>query len=259
MVALNPVPHALEDHPPRRRTAAVVKIHRRPPGGIIFFGEIRAKFSKVVSLGAEVIVDNVEDHSQAAAMAAVDELLQIFGAAVIMVHAEKIDSVVAPVPSSRGLRQRHQLHRIDPQFEQMVQFRRGAPEVASGGEGANMELVDERSLPLGSRPSPVGPAVGFVVDHSGEAVHPFGLVVATGIGKSAPAGPFQQKHVVRLEPRPLHLAAVNRTAALHGDLPHLPPRRQQQRDRLPPFRVDGEPDSFTGPIQNRSAHLFHTK
>ncbi len=103
VVAFNPVADAVEDHPPRRGAAFIIEIHRRPPGCFIFTGKIGAKFSQVISFGAEVVIDDVENHGEPPAVAAIDKVFQIIGMAVIMIDAEEIDPVVAPVPAAGGL------------------------------------------------------------------------------------------------------------------------------------------------------------
>ena len=66
----------------------------------MLFRKIGSEKGQIIALRAEVIVDHVEQHRQAFAVAAVHEILKIIGSAVIVVHAEQPRPVVTPVPAA---------------------------------------------------------------------------------------------------------------------------------------------------------------
>ncbi len=73
--------------------------------------ERRGIMTEVISLRPEVIVDDVEKHHQGVLVCRIDERSQIFGATVGAVGCERQHAVVAPVPPSGEIRDRHQLDR----------------------------------------------------------------------------------------------------------------------------------------------------
>ena len=68
-----------------------------------------------------MVVDDVEDHAQAAPVAGVDEALQPVRAAVRLVHRVPADAVVAPVVHAVERVDRHQLDQVDAQLDQVVE------------------------------------------------------------------------------------------------------------------------------------------
>ena len=60
---------------------------------------------RVVSFGADVVVDHVVDYRQTACVALVDKVFQISWSAERISSREVIDAVVAPIPFARRLRQ----------------------------------------------------------------------------------------------------------------------------------------------------------
>ena len=91
------------------------------PWRAVAVGEIGAERAEHVALGAEVVVDDVEDHGEPAPVALVDEALQAGRAAVGVLDGEGEHAVVAPVPSAGELGDRHQLDRGDPEIDQVIE------------------------------------------------------------------------------------------------------------------------------------------
>jgi len=65
------------------------------PGGLVGVDQIGAEFAGVVSHWAEVVVHNIEQHSEALFMRCIHKSLQSIGATVLLVHREESDAVVA--------------------------------------------------------------------------------------------------------------------------------------------------------------------
>src|SRR5262245_35709560 len=59
-----------------------VEIQGHAPRGLVSIGEIRSELAQIVSFGAEVVVDDVEDHGQPTLMRSVDQSLQRLGTAI---------------------------------------------------------------------------------------------------------------------------------------------------------------------------------
>ncbi len=77
---------------------------------------------EVVPVRAEMIVDDVEDHHQAALMGGIDEPLQAFRAAIGAVRRIKQHAVIAPAAFAGELRDGHQLDGGDAEIDQMVEL-----------------------------------------------------------------------------------------------------------------------------------------
>ena len=195
--------------------ARAVEVDGRPPGGPVRVGEVGAELAEVVAGRAQVVVDGVEDHREAAPVAGVDQPAQPFGAAIGGADGVEVHPVVAPPPPAGELGDRHQLDGVHPQVGEVVEAPDHAVEGPLGAEGAHVQLVDDR-LPKGRRrPACVGPRE-LLVDQLRGALDPVGLVGGAGVGQPGPAVEAhpvaQARHQARaLEPE----AAVLPT--LHGE------------------------------------------
>ena len=105
--------------------------------------------------GAEVVVDHVVQHGDAARMRRIHESLQVIRRAVGALNAEGVAGVVAPAEVARELVDGHQADAVHAQIRQMVQL---ADRVGEGGrrrsagrgaEGADVHLVDHQLVPVG--------------------------------------------------------------------------------------------------------------
>ena len=108
---------------------------------------------KIEIAGAQVVVNNVQDHRDALLVGALDELFERQRAAVGGLHREDMGGVVTPRPLSRKLAHRHDLDRIDAELFQMSQTCRHRGELARMVgvllvvEGADMKFVDDQLVP----------------------------------------------------------------------------------------------------------------
>ena len=142
------------------------------------------ELGQVVAAGAEVVVDDVQQHGQAAAVAGVDEPLQRVRAAVGLVHRVPGHPVIAPVPDAVDRVHRQQLDVGDAQLDQVIQPLDRRVQRGARGERADVQFVDHRARPAPGRPSPVVPLVGGVVIDLGQAVHAVGQPLASA-GRAA--------------------------------------------------------------------------
>src|SRR5262245_8917473 len=102
-------------------TPPPIEIERRSPRRLVPVGEIRAELAKIISLRAEMVVNDVQNHRQAAPMAGVDEHLKVCRAAVGILRGEWINPVVTPVSQTGELRDRHKLDRGDAELAEIIE------------------------------------------------------------------------------------------------------------------------------------------
>ena len=83
---VDPIERVLDDELPHRRRCRAVVIDRVAPGRLVTVGEkVAARRAQIVPVRAEVIVDDVEHHREAARVRRVDEGLEPLRAAVVRV------------------------------------------------------------------------------------------------------------------------------------------------------------------------------
>ncbi len=135
--------------PPRRATAVVVV--EIDPAALVLGPAV--ELPEVEVAGAEVVVDDVEDHRDPLPVGALDELLERAGTAVGSLHGEDVAGVVAPRPLSRKLTHGHDLDRVHAQLSQVSKARRHGRELARMVdvllivERAHVKLVDRELVP----------------------------------------------------------------------------------------------------------------
>ncbi len=93
------------------------KVDGSAPGGVqVLAKEALGVLLQVVAVGAEVVVDHIEDHCQAQAMGGIDQRAQLVGRTIGGFRGVGQHAVVAPVAFTGKLRQGHQLDGGHPQF-----------------------------------------------------------------------------------------------------------------------------------------------
>ncbi len=130
-----------------------------------------------------MVEHRIDQHSQTARMARVDEPDQAGGAAVGLVDAVPEHTVISPAVSAGKGVHRHQLDEVDPEIDQVVQLLDGGVKCARGGEGADMQLVDHRAGHGATGPGVVGPGGRGGVPQLGAGMHPIGLAGRSGVGQ----------------------------------------------------------------------------
>ena len=111
-----------------------------------------------------MVVDDVEEHGQAAAVAGVDQTLEPVRPTVGMMWRVEIDAVIAPAAASGKFSHRHQLDMSDAELDQMVELIDGADEGSFRCEGADMKLVDHGGRKRRRLPPSIRPAKSVVID-----------------------------------------------------------------------------------------------
>ncbi len=135
------------------------------PGRLCFRKEARRISAEVISLGAEVIIDHVEQYHQPAQMRLINQGLEIVGASIGTVRRIPQHAVIAPITRPCEICQRHQFQRGDTGGHQMIELADHGTVGAIRCEGADMAFEHDGFLPRASAPVRSAPLVGAVIDH----------------------------------------------------------------------------------------------
>ena len=163
---VEPVERVLTEEGANPAALVAVEVDRAPPGGRVPGAEELGRVeSQVVAVGPEMVVDDVEEHGEAAGVAGLDERLERSGTAVSALGCEGEHAVVTPAPASRKITERHELDGGDSESGQVIEARRRGVERPLGREGSDVELVENQLLPRAPPPSAVGPLEGLRIDH----------------------------------------------------------------------------------------------
>ena len=150
--------------------AALRVVDRGSPEGVVAVGEVRAEGADRLRAGADVVVDDVEDHAQPGAVRSVDEAREPLGTTVSGVRRVGIHPVVAPAAFAGERRDGHQLDRRDAELSQPDEVRDRRVERPRARERADVELVEHELVERERRPGCDLEARG--VDDAGRLPHP---------------------------------------------------------------------------------------
>src|SRR5262249_37677729 len=143
VVVPNPHERVVDDEPPHLVAAAPVVVDRWAPRSAVPLGEVRTKLPQEVADRAEVVVDDVEQYAKAPCVAGVHQALEPVRAAVRVMRGVEGRAVVAPPAVTPELPHRHQLDGRDAEADEMGQAFDGGVESALGGEGSDVQLVQD--------------------------------------------------------------------------------------------------------------------
>ena len=183
MELLQPVERVVDEEVAHDLAARGVEVDRRAPRrGVARVEEGRRIGVQVVALRAEVVVDDVEQHHEAARVRLLHQHLEVLGAAVGGVRREGQHAVVAPVAPAGEVGHRHQLEGGDAEFGEVVEAAADAVIVAAAGEAAGVQFVDHRLFPAPPAPGVVAPGEGLRVDDFAGAVDVVGIEARGRVG-----------------------------------------------------------------------------
>src|ERR1700687_2678153 len=101
MKFLEPVERVMDEELAYVAVAVSIEIDRGAPGCLVAqIKELRRVERQVIAFGAEVIVDNVQNHHEPARVCRVDQRLEMLRAAVARVGRTRQYAVVAPIAAS---------------------------------------------------------------------------------------------------------------------------------------------------------------
>src|SRR5271163_1668230 len=105
MILVDPIARIGDEEFAHRAGTETVKIDRLAPVVVVAISEIsRGEQFEIVSVRAEMIVDDVEDHGDPESMGAVDEAAEIHRSAVEPGWREEVDAVISPAEPAREFR-----------------------------------------------------------------------------------------------------------------------------------------------------------
>ena len=227
---LEPHPDVVQHVVAHRVAAVAVVVDRGAPRGLVPVVEVSAELAQVVALGAEVVVDDVQEDRQALGVAGVDEPLQAVRAAVAVLGRVGEHAVVSPVARAGELADRHDLDGRDAQLAEVAQPRDDALERPLGGERADVQLVEDQVLAADALPAGVGPGEPIGPHDGRRPVDALGLPERAGVGSFGPVvepeGVAPALGHVRLL-----VAVVAARLGLHGDLAPVAPSIRTRRTR----------------------------
>src|SRR5215831_1693967 len=108
VILLQPVERIFEEKTTYLVAARSIVVDGLSPWRAIPIGKVRTISPEVVPLWTEMVVDDVQRHSQPAGMCPGHQAPQSFRAAVGVLRCKRKHSVVTPIACARKLRYRHQ-------------------------------------------------------------------------------------------------------------------------------------------------------
>jgi len=165
-----------------RADSVFIEIDRVAPGVTAAFAQVLAELGQVVARGTEVVVDDVLDDGESGRVGRIDETLVRLGSAVGLVHGVPEHPVVAPVPRTVEAVHRQQLDVGHPQVDEVVETADRGIQCSLGGEGSEVQLVDQAARELLARPRGVVPGVQRGVEPRRRLVHAAGLTPRARVG-----------------------------------------------------------------------------
>ncbi len=196
--------------------AGAIEVDRLAPGGRVPIGEVRAIVGEVVSLGAEVVVDDVERDGDPVPMGRVDEFLQSLGTAVARLRRIGEDAVVSPIAIAGELRHRHELDRVDAETGQVGKLGDDPLEGAFGCERPDVQLVQHQAPEIDAAKMPIGPGERTGGDDARGSVNAVRLRARARVRTFRSS--VEDEHVVGGVPRVFDERLEDAlTRSLHGD------------------------------------------
>src|SRR5262249_17032935 len=117
------------------------EIDRGAPGGLAALGEkLRGIMVKIIPLGPEMIVDDVQHHHEAVSVRGVYEGLEIVGRPILRIGGEGQYTIIAPVARTRKIRNGHQFEGGDAEICERGKLGGDVVEATLRRERADVEL-----------------------------------------------------------------------------------------------------------------------
>ena len=174
---------------------SAIKIYGLPPWSAVVIREIWPELTKIISLGTQMVIDNVERHSQTVFMRGVHQAVKSLRSAITILNSVNVGAVITPVASAGELSNGHQLNGRDTQSLQPVQVCNHRIERTLWRKRANVQFVKNTFLQVGRSPAVILPAKVREIDKLRRPVDPFGLKSRGRIGQFAPI--IQSKQIAR--------------------------------------------------------------
>jgi hypothetical protein len=125
---------------------------------------VGAERVRICAVGAEVVVDHVEQHGQSVPMGGVNQRSKIIGCSVTARRCKQCNAVVPPVVVAGKVADGHDLDGRYPEVCERLELAHGGAERALRCKGADVELIDGQVVEGRRRPCAVRPPVLRRVD-----------------------------------------------------------------------------------------------
>src|SRR5262245_48019140 len=174
-------------------------------------------------------------------------------------HGERIDAVIAPVPRTRELSDRHQLDCSHAQITKPFELPDRPIKGSFCAERSHMQLVDDPFRELRTLPAMISP-VECWLDHGRPAVHPFRLESRRRVGSLATIPNVEQIAIGRLNICD-HRGVVAVRFKLERDFSSVPNKLQRylRHERRPNAKTPFVPLHKGRPNIGRSQGAHHAR
>ena len=162
--------------------AGLPVVERIAPDRVVPTRDVRRERAQRLVAGADVVVDDVQQHGEAFRMRCVDETREPVGTAVRAMRGGQVEAVVPPATLAGEGRHGHQLDRSHAERTQASQTRDHGVERSLVRERADVELVDDEVVERDALPALVGPGERTRVDDCRRTSHAVRLCARARIG-----------------------------------------------------------------------------
>ena len=237
----------------------IFKIHRAAPWRVMRLDRVRPKLAGVISARSKVVVNHIQQHSQALFMRGIDKSLQSIRSTVRLMNRVERHAVVAPSMPPIERRNRHQFHMSNPKPCQVIEPRNRCIKRAFGRKRSNVQLVNNRAR---QREPPETPhrSTRIARGHKRAKVRALHLAATENADRDTPSHrrPLENRSRFRRQ-RFQHRAATSRLHPARSlgsrRCPFSAPRVLQ---RVPKFQIDASftPASFTSSATGKRRNKF---
>ena len=102
--------------------------------------------AEIISVGTEVIVNNIENYAETLRVRLVDEMSQVVGSPIQTRRRKKIHAIVTPSKISGEIRNGHDFDHADANARQLRQLFGGGPPASFRRECADVHFVNDLAL-----------------------------------------------------------------------------------------------------------------
>ena len=182
MILVDPVQGVLNEELAHLFGTFAIEVDGGSPWTVMPRREVkRAELRRVRAIGTEVIVDDVENHREAAPMRRIHKPAQIVRCAIRPRRGIEAHAVVPPIAGAGKVGDRHQLEDCDAEIGQVRQAFGHAREGAGFAERPYVQLVHNRQLKRNTPPPVIRPCECPGIHDGRRAVDPLRLKSGRGI------------------------------------------------------------------------------
>ena len=161
-----------------------VEIQRGAPVVDVAAGEVAGReLLQMVAVGADVVVDDVENDGEPGLVSIVDEAAEVIGRPIKPGGGKQSHAIVSPPEAAGEIGDGHDFEHGDADGGELAQLPAGGVPPAFRSEGADVHLINHLAFERAAFPCGIGPPEGGGIDNLRRAVRAFGLKARGGVGK----------------------------------------------------------------------------